>query len=144
MITFVHLKGWKSHLDSEFAFTPGVNALVGIMGGGKSSVTDAICFALFGTFPALQSRKVGLDELVMKRPQRLKECEVWVTLSANGAEYELKRKVVVGKGTVEAEIRKSGALVDVNTSNVTRAIESLLQVDYDLFSKAIYSEQNSL
>ena len=42
MISKVGLKNWKSHLESEFKFGQGVNALVGINGAGKSSVLDSI------------------------------------------------------------------------------------------------------
>lgn len=70
MITEVKLKGWRSHSDSKLVFTPGTNALIGIMGSGKSSIMDAICFALFGTFPNLQSKKLKLDDVIMKKTER--------------------------------------------------------------------------
>ncbi|RLI96552.1 MAG: DNA replication and repair protein RecF, partial [Candidatus Aenigmatarchaeota archaeon] len=40
MITKVKLKNWRSHLESEFKFTRGTNALVGILGSGKTSVLN--------------------------------------------------------------------------------------------------------
>ena len=70
MITRVRLKNWKSHLDSEFNFSKGVNTLLGIMGSGKSSVLDGICFALFGTFPAVNQRKLKLDDMIRNKPEQ--------------------------------------------------------------------------
>jgi len=144
MITRVRLKNWKSHLDSEFRFSEGVNTLVGIMGSGKSSITQGICFALFGTFPALQSRRITLDDLIMKKPRRKDRCEIEVDFVVDGSEYSVKRVVEAKKGTTLAEVFKDKGILDETPSAVTRAVESALQMDYELFSRAVYSEQNGL
>ena len=65
MITPLRLKNFKSHANSEFKFGPGTNVLVGPMGSGKSSVMDAICIGLFGTCPAIQSRRIKLEDVIM-------------------------------------------------------------------------------
>src|SRR3989338_2833589 len=144
MISKVRLKNWKSHLDSEFEFSQGVNGLIGIMGSGKSSVMDSISFALFGTFPHLNSRKIGLDDLIMKKPQQQKEAEVSLELKLNGSTYSVKRVIREGKGTTHAEIRENGKLIDVNPVGVTSYVEKILGIDYPLFSRAVYSEQNNI
>jgi len=144
MITRLRLKNWKSHIDSEFSFSEGVNALIGIMGSGKSSITQAMCFALFGTCPALQSRRITLEDLIMKKPDRKSGCEVELGFVFGGKEYTIKRAVESGKGTTFAEISEGVRQIDEGPHAVTRAVESMLQMDYDLFSRAVYSEQNSL
>jgi exonuclease SbcC len=144
MITKVRLKNWKSHLDSEFEFGPGVNALMGIMGSGKSSVMQAISFALFGTFPSHQSKKVSLDELIMSKPQKQKKAEVELEFRLGEDDYYIKRVLEQGKGTTHAEIRKNKTLLDVNPQGVTSEAERVLQMDYELFSKAVYSEQDGI
>lgn len=144
MITRISLKNWKSHLDSEFDFTKGVNALIGIMGSGKTSVVQGMTFALFGTFPALQSRRIGLDDLIMKKPQNKRTAEVSLDFQADGKKYSIKRVIELGKGTTHAEIREDDRLLDVNSQGVNRVVQDVLQLDYDLFSRAIYSEQNRL
>jgi exonuclease SbcC len=144
MITRISLKGWKSHLDSELEFSKGVNAIIGIMGSGKTSIMDAISFSLYGTFPALQSRKIVLDDLIMRKPQKKSKAELELDFQANGSTYSIKKIIELEKGTTFAEIRKDGKLLDVNPASVTRQVESILQMDYDLFSRAVYSEQNGL
>ncbi len=143
MIKRIRLSNWKSHLDTELAFDKGVNILVGIMGSGKTSVIDAISFALYGTFPGLQNRRMQLDDLIMSRPKK-DHAEIELEFSANGKSYSLKREIRREKGTTNAEIREDGKLLDVGSRNVTQLVESTLQMDYDLFSKAVYSEQNMM
>lgn len=47
-IISVHLKNIKSHRDREFTFSPGINVLSGSNGSGKSTIFEAIGYALFG------------------------------------------------------------------------------------------------
>ncbi len=47
-ILSIHLKNIKSHRDREIAFTPGINVLSGPNGVGKSTIFEAIGYALFG------------------------------------------------------------------------------------------------
>jgi DNA repair protein SbcC/Rad50 len=44
----IHLKNIKSHRDTELNFAPGINVLSGANGSGKSTVFQAIGYALFG------------------------------------------------------------------------------------------------
>lgn len=147
MITLVRLKNWKSHRETELVFGDGTNVLVGIMGSGKSSVMEGITYALFGTLPAVQSRRIKLEDLITSRPRPLDRAEVEVRfLSPGGEEYSVRRVIERGAGTTLAELRKAnGELVEgPNSSRVTEAIGSILDLDYDLFERAIYSEQNRL
>jgi len=145
MITKVILKNWRSHEDSEFNFTSGTNALLGILGSGKSSVLDAICFCLFGTFPNLQARKLKIEDILMKKPVEKNKAEVEVYFAEGGNSYSVKRIIERGKGTTYSEIRENGKIIESpNTSRVNELVERVLKVSYDLFSKAIYSEQNSI
>src|SRR5512138_1986242 len=47
-ILSIHLKNIKSHCDTELAFAAGINVLSGPNGVGKSTVFEAIGYALFG------------------------------------------------------------------------------------------------
>ncbi|MFH0711212.1 MAG: AAA family ATPase, partial [Candidatus Aenigmatarchaeota archaeon] len=145
MITNVKLKNWRSHLDSEFNFSGGTNALLGSMGSGKSSTMDAICFAFFGTFPNLQTKKLKLDDVIMKKPSEKDEAEVEINFKVGDSIFSLKRIIEKGKGTTYSEIRENGKLLEApNSQRVTEVVEKCLKVNYELFSKAIYSEQNAI
>ncbi len=147
MIKKLKLKNWRSHLDSEFSFSEGVNALIGIMGSGKTSVLQAISFALFGNFPQLQSKKLKLEDMIMKKPHKKDKAEIELDFHANGKDYSIKRVIEqqkAGAKTTYAEVRENGAILDVTPQGVTRVVENILQTDYNLFSKAIYSEQDGL
>lgn len=113
------------------------------MGSGKSSVLEAISFALFGTFPALERRKLKLEDIL-----RLTETKTKVILgfSWNDSDYRVERGLERKKrGTgSSAEIFKDNVSVENGPTAVTSYVETLTGVDYDLFTRAIYSEQNNV
>ncbi len=142
MILELYIENWKSHQKTSLKFTEGTNVLVGIMGSGKTSILDAVNFGLFGTFPALKQKRIALKDVIRKKPNKAKSAQVKVRFqAADGKTYEVKR--TIEKGT-QAELRLDGNLLEVSPNRVTERVEKLLKVDYDLFSRAIYSEQNQI
>ena len=130
-------------MDSELNFSDGTNCFVGPMGSGKTSVMDAICFGLFGTFLQLQQKKMKLEDIVMKKPSPKDRAEVSITFDIGDSEYNVKR--VINNGRSTAELRKNGELIEgPQATKVTLEVERVLKMDYDLFTRAIYSEQNQL
>lgn len=144
MITRVRLERWKCHRATELAFRPGTNALLGPMGSGKSSIIEAVAFALFGTLPSLRSHRLHADDLIMSRPARANDASVEVSFTVGGVEHTVKRVLERGKGTTYAELRCSGALVDEGAARVTARVEELLRMDLELFLNAVYTAQNGL
>ena len=145
MIQKLILENWRSHSHSELEFDKGTNVIVGTMGAGKTSVTDAICFAFFGTFPSLQSRKIKLDEIIKNKPNQEQKTKVMLYFKIKDEEYSIKREIELGKGTTVSELRKEGLLIEgPQNQRTTERITKLLQVDYELFSRAVYAEQNNI
>ena len=143
MLTSLRLVNWRSHADTLLEFKDGTNLLMGIMGSGKSSVLSAICFALFGTFPELERRKLRLEDIL-----RLNESSAALVLELNwdGNKYKIERKISKEKRGMasDATAYKNNQTVEKGAVAVTSYVEQLLQVDYDLFTRAIYSEQNNI
>ncbi|MFQ5405638.1 MAG: AAA family ATPase [Candidatus Micrarchaeia archaeon] len=147
LITRVELKNWKSHQNTCVDLQKGSNLFVGSMGSGKSSIVDAACFALYGTFPALKSKRVSLEDVVMKAALTAKQAGVRVVVEKNKESFEITRtvKLFKGKAATEASFSKNGKLQEgPQTQRVTDAVEKALKVDYELFTRTAYSEQNKI
>jgi DNA repair protein SbcC/Rad50 len=143
MIDSIELKNWRSHLDTKMDFSDGTNVLVGIVGAGKTSVLDGLCFGLFGTFPTLASKKIKLEDMIMKKPQKKDKAEIVVNFSIGEDNYSVKR--IIQKGKTNGELRKNGKLIEApQTQRVTEEVEKILKIHYDLFTRAVYSEQNEI
>ncbi|MBI4210487.1 MAG: AAA family ATPase [Candidatus Diapherotrites archaeon] len=144
MIKSIRLQNWKTHLDSTFEFVRGTNVIVGHMGSGKSSLMDAISFALYGTFPSQAARKVSLEETIMAKPIKQEKGTVTLSFEYAGKDYEVER-TVKRNGISEAYLREGTRIISgPKMTEVTKKIEETLEATYDLFSRAIYSEQNQI
>ncbi|MCL5100130.1 MAG: hypothetical protein M1158_03385 [Candidatus Marsarchaeota archaeon] len=143
MINSIELKDWKTHRHSVMEFQKGVNVLVGLMGAGKSSVMDAISFALFGTFPALEHKRVKIADIPTSRPSMADGAEVRLTFDLGSDIYTVTRSVQRGKSSI-AKLEKNGRYLQTQPERVTEEIESALKINYDTFSRAVYAEQNRL
>lgn len=144
MIRHLVLENWKSHSRSEFEFGKGTNVIVGVMGSGKSAVMDAVCFALYGTFPALNNRKVSLDEVIMNKPVEQEQARVVLEFDYAGKEYKVER-TINRRGQNHGKVYEGTRLIaGPKMTDVTKRIEEVLEVDFELFSRAIYSEQNNI
>ena len=145
MIKKIRLHNWKSHKDSEFEFNKGTNVLTGIIGAGKSTVVEAMCYCLFGTYPALNSKSVALNEIIMNKPNQTEEAKVELEFDYNGKDYFVQRTVFLGKNSNQGKLLENGILIaGPKPKEVTEKIEEILEMDYDLFSRAVYSEQNQI
>ncbi|VVC04408.1 DNA double-strand break repair Rad50 ATPase [Candidatus Bilamarchaeum dharawalense] len=143
MIQSIHLTNWRSHANTHLIFHKGTNLLVGIMGAGKSSILEAISFSLFGTFPAIERRKLKIENIV-----RLNEPSAKIILEFEweGGVYRVERTIEKSKkgSSSTAEIYKNQTLVEHGQAAVTSYIQNLIGLDYDLFTRAVYSEQNNI
>jgi len=143
MLLSLHIFNWKSHQDSLIQFKKGTNFLIGKMGSGKSSSVDALCFALFGTFPKLSRRECTLKDLknfnLENQPTKVELC---FKLEKNNQEYNYK--VLRDLSSNKAFLYCNDKLVCMGASTVTEEIEKIIQINYELFSKAVYCEQNNL
>lgn len=143
MIEFIELRNWKTHNNTRLTFTKGTNVLVGQMGSGKSSVMDAISYALFGMFPLLQHRRISTADIIKNIPAQEQEAEVKLSFNIGADNYVVDRKIAFN-GSASATLLKNGLIVQSQPQRVNEFITDVLKLDYDLFSKAIYSEQNGL
>ncbi len=145
MIKRIKLENWKSHKNSEFLFRKGTNVLTGIIGAGKTSVIEAICYSLFGTYPSLNSKSVSLNEIIMNKPNQMEEARTEMEFEHKGKNYLVQRIVFLGKNSNQAKLFEEGQLIaGPKPNDVNERIQEIIEMNYDLFSRAVYSEQNQI
>lgn len=116
-------------------------AITGETGSGKSSLVDAICFALFGQAPRVGGR---VRELISQGEDRLK---VSLEFSANGGRYRIHRETG-RKGQKPPQIERFDAKEDEwmpeepdRVRDANAFIEQLLQMDYEAFVRSVLLPQ---
>src|SRR3989338_7792158 len=95
MLRKIKLHNWKAHAESEFNFSGGTNVIVGQMGAGKSSILQAVSFALFGTFSELKSKDLKISDLVSRNAE-IKTASIELELALANKIFQIKREVEEG------------------------------------------------
>ena len=147
IFTRLELKNFKSHADTTLDFNPGISLIVGENGAGKSSIFEAISFALFKSYTTK-----SINDLVRSNKNTGDKIQMVVKLSfvSNGTEYMVERTITLTKSGSkptsnlykivdgEEEIYVSG------NKEVDKEIEVILSMDSSTFLNAIHIRQGEI
>jgi DNA repair protein SbcC/Rad50 len=114
-------------------------ALCGPTGSGKSSIIDAMCFALFGTVPRLDRRAVA----PVISAGRL-EARVRFDFTVGEQPYtavRVVRRTKQGATTKEARLEAGGEVLAGDPAGMTQAVEGLLGLGFEQFTKCVVLPQ---
>jgi len=144
LITSVELRNFLSHSNTTLEFENGVTVFVGHNGAGKSSIIDAITFALFGQHTRKSNKsliKRGMDQAYVK-----------VTFNINEKQYQAERKVDL-KGGLEAQFSEkvNGKWTQIAAGerkqfgeSMTSEIEKKIGLNYEKLKIASIVQQGEL
>jgi exonuclease SbcC len=134
------LTAYKQPVEIDFTDLD-LFAITGPTGAGKSSLVDAITFALFGKAPRVGN---SVKELISQGEERLK---VTLEFTTNGDRYRIYRSTA-RKGPAPVQLERFHAERDewvpeeVDRVRDTNAfVEELLQMDYEAFVRSVLLPQ---
>lgn len=139
------LKNFKSHVNSSINFEKGVTLVLGENGAGKSSIFEAITFALFR-----KSTVKNLNDLINtdRKASDKTEMEVQLSFTANAVDYKVIRSIRDKSKKANAElIRINGnneETIALGVREVDREIQEILRMDANTFLNAIHIRQGEI
>lgn len=115
-------------------------ALTGPTGSGKSSIVDAIVFALYGAVPRYEDRRAVEPVVTLGK----NEARIRFDFAVGDDEYRVARVVrrtKTGATTAEARLEHGDVVLASGADEVTKNVEELLGLAYDHFTKAVVLPQ---
>ncbi len=136
----LRLKNFKSYASEIINFDKGITVIVGENGAGKSSIFEAISFALFKQHTA---GKIG--DLVRNNTENM---SVELDFVSRGKEYRIIRDKTKSK-TVSRLLTKTSSDSEFMSlcsgeREVSDNIQAILEMDANLFLNAIYVRQGEI
>ncbi|WP_161952069.1 DNA double-strand break repair ATPase Rad50 [Thermoplasma sp. Kam2015] len=139
IIDRIRLTNFLSHEDSEIYFDTGVNVIVGHNGAGKSSIVDAIRFALFG-----DRRTKKIEDMIRKGAKNL---EVEMEFRHAGHTYIIRRSI-----TRRSKNPESNAIVLVDGYPIAQSVKdandyiekNIMIRGKDVFLNSVFSKQGEM
>ena len=144
MITSIELGDFLSHSNTKLEFENGVTVFVGDNGAGKSSIIDAITFALFGQHARKSNKgliKRGANQGFAK-----------ISFSINDKQFEAVRKID-SKGTLSATFAEivNGERIEIAAGerkqfgeSMTHEVEKVIGLDFEKLKIASIVQQGEL
>lgn len=134
MIKQLTLTNFRKHECTSLSFGPGLTAIRGLNESGKTTLTEAITYALFGS-KALRTPLA--DTVTWGKPES--SLQVSLTLEVGGKDYLFTR----GKSGAEA-LDGSGTVIVTGQNDVSNYTSHLLGVDVQAASRLMMASQNGL
>ena len=134
------LRNFKSYANEIINFDKGITVIVGENGAGKSSIFEAISFALFKQHTAGK-----LNDLVRNNTENM---SVELDFVSRGKEYRIIRDKTKSKTASRLLTKTSsdGEFMSLcsGEKEVSSAVQSILDMDANLFLNAIYVRQGEI
>jgi len=136
------LKNFKRYRDQEFTFKDGITAIVGSNGSGKSTIMEAIVFALYG----ISGSGIDAEYVVSAGAGPKEKCEVRLSFQTGGEDYTIVRSFRKGQSTHhDAQLNfGDGRLIATGVSPVREAVQQILRMGPSDFRTTIYAPQRDL
>src|SRR3990167_2680409 len=83
------LSNFRQHRDSRFEFSEGITGIIGQNGCGKTTIVEAIAFALYGS----RAIRGKVDDLVSRGARKDEILSVSLHFEHDGGTYRVERDV---------------------------------------------------
>jgi len=136
-IDFTH----PTYIDS------GIFAIIGPTGAGKTTILDAICLALYGETPRLNSLTQSTNDIMTRGTS---ECSAEVEFKTNRGKYRVtwqqRRARKKADGQLQAPKHElvnadTGAVLASRLSEVTKHVDEITGMDFDRFTRSMLLAQ---
>jgi len=135
----IKLKNFISHRDTAIEFPEGLTAIIGRNGAGKTSILDAISYALF------KEHGRGRDENLINR--RAESAQIQLTFSSGGRKYEITWRMWRKKralATLKDLTSNSTVFIDAGERTAVPEIEKIVGISRNAFINAAYVRQGEI
>lgn len=137
MIDGVRMVNWRAYADRTVPFEPGLTFVVGANGAGKTSILEAIVYALTGESTVAERTRL------LRSPDRL--ATVTLEFTVDGEKYLVERSQSLRRAEV-AVLRSPGIARPLMTTQrkVTEEIERLTGVSAGFLRRMVYMAEGDV
>ncbi len=134
----IKLVNFKQYKDTEITFSEGLTGFIGKNGAGKSTIFEAIVYAMFGKADGYVG-DIRNDKAAENAPVEISLC-----FEDKGQDYRVTRKITGKNNSSSAELFAGEQSVCIGTSAVNKEISRILKSDYKNFNLSFFARQKEV
>jgi exonuclease SbcC len=140
ILTNLKLENFKKYTNFEIAFESGLIGIIGKNGAGKSTIFEAILFALYGELKSKGDKEVVRNSNASSKDAVIVELD----FEFDTIEYKVIREFRGKTLSANAKLYKNTELITTGAKEVTTSIINLTKMSKDAFVHTLFASQKEL
>ena len=134
------LKNFRKFKQTTIEFPDGIIGVVGLNGVGKSTIFEAVAWALYGPVAA----RTSSDQIKRQNAPPSEPCRVELEFIFEEDSYRIVREMTGKTQISQATATKNGKIAATGAETVTKYIQKKLGMDSKSFYTSIFAKQKEL
>jgi exonuclease SbcC len=135
-INSIRLQNFRQHADTSISFETGLTGIVGANGTGKSTILEAIAWALYGS----RAARGNVDSIKFSRAKKGSGVRVELEFELGAHQYRVVRSLT----NAELYLDRAAAPIANSTTGVTEVLRRRLGMTRDEFFNTYFTGQKEL
>ena len=140
ILTNLKLENFKKYTNFEIAFESGLIGIIGKNGAGKSTIFEAILFALYGELKSKGDKEVVRNSNASSKDAVIVELD----FEFDNIEYKVIREFRGKTLSANAKLYKNSELITTGAKEVTTSIMNITKMSKDAFVHTLFASQKEL
>jgi len=134
------LQNFRKYKHASIEFPEGIIGVIGLNGSGKSTIFEAVAWALFGSVAA----RTSVEDIKRNAAEPSAICLVDLCFEFEGDQYRVVRQMKGKNQVSSATITKNDKIIATGAGTSAAYIQKLLGMDYKSFFTSIFAKQKEL